>query len=101
MAQEEAQQGAAVVNNNNNIPNNVIEDERMDNEEYSIDSLYVNKHANHEATTTHTGDGRNQVRSMRNSLKRDLETSGANDKVLDAIEEKAEDKVEMGYTHEG
>eukprot|EP01083_Nonionella_stella_P313176 1123068_1 len=33
--------------------------------------------------------------------KRDLETSGANDKVWDEIEGKGEDNVEMGYTHEG
>eukprot|EP01083_Nonionella_stella_P191911 709914_1 len=78
----------------------IDEDERMDNEE---------------TTTRRTGDGSNQgsdqVRSMINSLKkvpldslvtkRDLETSGANDKVLDEIEGKGEKKGEMRYTHEG
>eukprot|EP01083_Nonionella_stella_P303461 1050642_1 len=56
MVQKEVQQDAAVVNNKNIID----EDERMENVEDSIDSLYVNKHANQETTTGCTVDGSNQ-----------------------------------------
>eukprot|EP01083_Nonionella_stella_P130368 395636_1 len=55
MVQKEVQQGAAEVNNNN-VPSDIIEeDERMDNEEDSIDSLYINKDDNQEQTTGTTG----------------------------------------------
>eukprot|EP01083_Nonionella_stella_P221986 792542_1 len=60
MVQKEMQQGAAMVNNNNISSKIIDEDERMENVEDSIDSLYVNKHGNHETTTRCTVDGSNQ-----------------------------------------
>eukprot|EP01083_Nonionella_stella_P130370 395644_1 len=55
MVQNEVQQGAAEVNNNNVSSDITEEDERMDNEEDSIDSLYINKGDNQEQTTGTTG----------------------------------------------
>eukprot|EP01083_Nonionella_stella_P190705 706256_1 len=55
-----------VSNNINSVEKE--KDERMDNEEESIDSLYVNKHVNEKETMACTGDGGNQVRPMINDL---------------------------------
>eukprot|EP01083_Nonionella_stella_P021498 59594_1 len=67
------------------------EDEIMDSEEDSTDSLYVNKHANEKETTTCRGDDRNQGSNQVQSMIHGVS------KVLDEIEGKGEDKVEMGY----
>eukprot|EP01083_Nonionella_stella_P308232 1086595_1 len=89
MVQKEVQQGAAEVNNNNVSSDITEEDERMDNEEDSIDSLYINKGDNQEQTTGTTGGQERDV----------LDSAGALE--TGQIEGKGEDKVEMGYTHEG
>eukprot|EP01083_Nonionella_stella_P134776 410000_1 len=122
MVQKELEQDTTVANNN--IVEQMDETmEQMDEQEDSIDDLYVShntsgganqdtqsmvqKELEQDTTVANKGsETSDQVRSMINGLrkaptdllvtKRDLETSGVNDKVLDEIEGKEE-----RYTHEG
>eukprot|EP01083_Nonionella_stella_P188547 695216_1 len=122
MVQKELEQDTTVANNN--IVEQMDETmEQMDEQEDSIDDLYVShntsgganqdtqsmvqKELEQDTTVANKGsESSDQVRSMINGLrkaptdllvtKRDLETSGVNDKVLDEIEGKEE-----RYTHEG
>eukprot|EP01083_Nonionella_stella_P202954 740943_1 len=85
-------------NTQNEVPM-VIQKGEDDKENGAIERLYI---YNVKAATTSTSDGGNHVQSMINGLikvSRDLERNGANAKVLDEIEGKGEDNVEMGYTH--
>eukprot|EP01083_Nonionella_stella_P076248 207676_1 len=91
-------QGEAAVNNNNN--KSIDEDDIMEDEEDSIDSLYVNKHANQETTTGCTVDGSNQGSTQVRLRTTGLRTRGANDKVLHPYDE-GESNVDARYAHEG
>eukprot|EP01083_Nonionella_stella_P188546 695212_1 len=108
MVQKELEQDAKVANNNS-----INEVEQMDDKEDSIESLYANR--NDKSGRRTTGD--DQLRSMSDALnkvpldllvtKRDIETIGVDDQVLEEREgEKKghmnnDKQVEMEYTQEG
>eukprot|EP01083_Nonionella_stella_P053413 141291_1 len=92
MVQKGLQQSVKMMNNN--VPSDVIEeDERMDNEEDSIDSLYVNKDGNQEQATK--GGVAKEVQWMKGFGEQKT------DKGSEEIGGQREKEVEMGYTNEG